>query len=57
MRYEQLKPGDIFADQFGLYIKTDFGPAVNLRSGAVRHAAITGPGGASMETAETLVKL
>ena len=33
MRYEQLKPGDIFADQFGIYIKTDFGPAVNLKSG------------------------
>jgi len=33
MRYEQLKTGDIFADQFGVYIKTDFGAAVNLRSG------------------------
>lgn len=33
MRYEQLKTGDIFADQFGVYIKTDFGPAVNLKSG------------------------
>ncbi len=33
MRYEQLKSGDIFADSFGLYIKTDFGPAVNLKSG------------------------
>jgi len=33
MRYEQLKTGDIFADLFGTYIKTDFGPAVNLKSG------------------------
>ena len=33
MRYEQLKTGDIFADQFGVYIKTDFGAAINLRSG------------------------
>lgn len=33
MRYEQLKTGDIFADSFGLYIKTDFGPAINLKSG------------------------
>lgn len=33
MRYEQLKTGDIFADQFGVYIKTDFGAAVNLKSG------------------------
>lgn len=33
MRYEQLKSGDIFADSFGVYIKTDFGPAVNLKTG------------------------
>lgn len=33
MRYEQLKSGDIFADLFGTYIKTNFGAAVNLRSG------------------------
>ena len=33
MRYEQLKAGDIFANQFGVYIKTDFGAAVNLKSG------------------------
>ena len=33
MRYEQLKTGDIFADLFGTYIKTDFGPAVNLKTG------------------------
>ena len=57
MRYEQLKPGDIFADQFGLYIKTDFGPAVNLKSGAAGPAAIAGQGDALTETAEMLVKL
>lgn len=33
MRYEQLKPGDIFANSFGVYIKTDFGAAINLKSG------------------------
>lgn len=33
MRYERLKSGDIFADQFGVYIKTDLGAAVNLKSG------------------------
>lgn len=33
MRYEQLKTGDIFADQFGVYIKTNFGAAVNLKNG------------------------
>ena len=33
MRYEQLKPGDIFANAFGVYIKTDFGAAINLKSG------------------------
>lgn len=33
MRYENLKCGDIFAGEFGIYIKTNFGPAVNLENG------------------------
>lgn len=33
MRYEQLKPGTIFAAQVGIYIRADFGHAVDLHTG------------------------
>ena len=33
MRYEQLKHGSIFADKVGIYIRTNFGVAVNLKTG------------------------